>query len=231
LLSTILDVLNSALLLGQAVRICSMACSSGAELYSLLWILRKARPDLDVIPVGIDISEAVLEKARQGCYARDDMEFRGVPSENTPRDLFETEGSRLRVRNWVRKGAQWIQGDARDPGIADLIGPQDVVLANNFLIHMEPAEASATLLNMARLVKPGGILVCRGVDLNVRQKLVSRLHLEPVAIRIEQIHDSDLDLDARRHWPWKYDGLEPFNRNRKDCIERYAAIFRMPEAR
>jgi hypothetical protein len=92
---------------------------------------------------------------------------------------------------------------------------------------MEPGDASTALMNVARLVRPGGILVCRGIDLNVRQKVVSRLRLKPLPIRLEQIHNAELDLDARRHWPWKYYGLEPLNRSRKDCVQRYSAVFQV----
>jgi SAM-dependent methyltransferase len=204
-----------------------MACSSGAELYSLLWLIRKARPDLDVVALGVDISEAALERARLACYLRDDMEFRGAIYDKDFHGLFEMDSQVFRVKDAIRRGAQWVQGDARDPALPSKFGSCDVVLANNFLIHMEPADASAALMNVARLVGPGGILVCRGIDLNVRQNVVNRLRLKPLPIRLEQIHNAELDLDARRHWPWKYYGLEPLNRNRKDCVQRYSAVFQV----
>jgi chemotaxis methyl-accepting protein methylase len=228
LLSTILEIVNGSFPLGATIRLCSMACSSGAELYSLLWLIRKARPDLEVVSLGVDISEAALERARRACYLRDDMEFRGSIYEEAFHGLFETDGEVLRVKDTIQKGVRWARGDARDPAISLSFGLQDVVLANNFLIHMEPYDASAALMNVARLVKSGGILVCRGADLNVRQKVVKCLGLKPVPIRLEQIHNAELDLDARRHWPWKYYGLEPLNRNRKDCIQRYTAVFQAP---
>jgi chemotaxis methyl-accepting protein methylase len=227
LLSTILEIISDSFASGARVRICSMACSSGAELYSLLWLIRKARPDLNVAALGVDISEAALERARLACYLRDDMEFRGSIYDDAFRGLFETDSSVFRVKDAIRRGVQWVQGDACDTALASKFGSRDVVLANNFLIHMEPDEASAALTNVARLVSPGGILVCRGIDLNVRQKVVSRLRLKPVPIRLEQIHNAELDLDARRHWPWKYYGLEPLNRNRKDCVQRYSAVFQV----
>jgi SAM-dependent methyltransferase len=227
LLSTVLEIISGSFPSGASVRICSMACSSGAELYSLLWLIRKARPDLDVVALGVDISEAALERARLACYLRDDMEFRGSIYDEAFRGLFETDSPVCRVKDAIRKGVRWALGDARDPALPSKFGSCDVLLANNFLIHMEPGDASAALMNVTRLVRPGGILVCRGIDLNVRRKVVNRLRLKPLPIRLEQIHNAELDLDARRHWPWKYYGLEPLNPNRKDCVQRYSAVFQV----
>jgi chemotaxis protein methyltransferase CheR len=229
LLSAILEIISAGFGPGDPVRICSVACSTGAELYSVLWTVRKARPDLDVTAIGFDLSAAALERARHGCYLRHDWEFRGPLHEDTLHDLFDADGQNLQVKDWVRKGIQWTCADACDAKIPSILGLHDVVLANNFLIHMKPGQATAVLANVARLVKPGGILVCRGVDLDVRQRVVSRLHLEPVPTRIEQIHEADWDLDARCFWPWKYFGLEPLNKNRKDWVQRYSSVFRVPD--
>ncbi len=230
LLSTVLGIVDGSSKQGGEIRICSMGCSSGAEIYSVLWIVRKARPDLNVIPLAVDISAAALEKGRAGSYLSQDMEFRGTVFQDRGRDLFETDGQYLRIKNWIQKGITWAQADASDPEIPTMFGLQEVVLANNFLIHMEPRKASATLANVCRLVRPGGFLICRGVDLDIRQKITATLRLKPIPLRIEQIHDAELDLDARRHWPWKYYGLEPLNKNRKDWIRRYSAVFQAPES-
>jgi hypothetical protein len=103
-----------------------------------------------------------------------------------------------------------------------------MVIANNFLVHMKQREATACLGNVIRLVRPNGFFVCRGVDLDIRERAVDRLNLRPIPIRIEQIHGADPDLDARRHWPWKYYGLEPLDKKRKNWVQRYACVFQAP---
>jgi len=128
-----------------------MRCSSGAELYSILWTVRKARLDLDVIPLGVGISAAALEKGRTGCYLAQGKKFRGTDFQHPGRDLFETDGQYLRIKNWIKRGTTWVQGEASDPGITTMFGLQDVVLANDFLIRMEPRKGSATLVNVSRL--------------------------------------------------------------------------------
>jgi SAM-dependent methyltransferase len=230
LLSTVIEIISGSFKAGSEIRICSMGCSSGAELYSVLWAVRKARPDLNVVPLGVDVSQQALEKARAGRYSSQDIELRGELVRDARSDLFETEGQQLQVKDWIRSGIRWAQGDASDPGISSAFGLQDIVLANNFLVHMEPRRANATLANVSRLVKPGGILICRGVDLDVRRRVTANLHLKAIPLRIEQIHNAESDLDARRHWPWKYYGLEPLNKNRKDWIRRYAAVFQVPDS-
>jgi chemotaxis methyl-accepting protein methylase len=236
LLLTIRDIVADNAGHHDPLRLCVVGCSTGAEIYSILWTLRKAQPDLKILPIGIDISEAAIAEARAGCYSLSDSELTGgflnshkdpVLSEKSIRELFDKEGNKLKIKNWIAEGVQWVVGDAQDPDIVEKIGIQDMVVANNFLIHMQPPQALACLSNIVRLVRPGGYLVFRGVDLEVREQAVLQLGLRPIELRIEEIHNSDPDLDARHHWPWRYYGLEPLDKTRKNWIERYAAVFQV----
>src|SRR5258708_40201301 len=51
-----------------------------------------------------------------------------------------------------------------------VLGPQDIVVANNFLCHMAPLVAENCLRNIAGLVDQGGYLFVSGVDLEVLAK-------------------------------------------------------------
>jgi hypothetical protein len=77
------------------------------------------------------------------------------------------------------------------------IGPQDMVVASNFLCHMEPPAAENCLRNIAGLVKRGGYLFVSGVDLEVRAKVARELGWRPIP---EQIHDGDPSV--RGDWPF-----------------------------
>ena len=46
-----------------------LACSKGAEVYSILWIMRSARPDLKISMHALDISQEILEFAERGVYS------------------------------------------------------------------------------------------------------------------------------------------------------------------
>ena len=139
--------------------------------------------------------------------------------------LFEREGERLRVRPQFRNGIDWRLGDAGAPSLVPSLGPQDVVVANRFLCHMNPEAAEACLRNLSRLVRSGGYLFISGVDLPVRTKVALECGWLPVTDLIEEIHEGDPSL--RRDWPLQYWGLEPFDRGRDDWNVRYASVFQL----
>ncbi len=215
---------------GETLRVCILGCSTGAEAYSILFTLRKARPDLKILPVAIDIAESAIERAKAGRYKRNEPELRGEVSDGQLLELFDASTEDFKVKPWVAEGIDWRVGNANDDGLRSSLKGQHIVFANNFLVHMKPKQATACLRNVIRLVKPGGLLVCRGVDLNVRRRVVDELRLEPVAARIEEIHNSEPALDAPHGWPWSYWGLEPLDKARPDWIKRYAAVYRAPAA-
>ena len=63
---------------GSTVRLAVLGCSIGVELYSILWTLRRARPDLTFTADGVDTSEEVLRVAEEACTAP------SLPSSSTP---------------------------------------------------------------------------------------------------------------------------------------------------
>ena len=139
--------------------------------------------------------------------------------------MFDKAGDRVRVKAWLREDIRWRIGDACDQGLVEALGHQDVVVANDFLCHMEPAEAEACLRNLACLVDAGGYLVVSGIDLDVRTKIATDLGWTPVRDSLEEIHDGDPVL--RWGWPWGYWGLEPLDKSRPDWIVRYASVFQL----
>jgi hypothetical protein len=141
--------------------------------------------------------------------------------------MFEIEGDQARVRPWLKEGVIWFRGDAGDPELVRLLGTQDMVVANRFLCHMEPAAAERCLRNVARLVEPGGHLFVSGIDLDVRTRLAQEMGWKPVADLIKDIHEGDPSL--RQGWPLEYWGLEPFWDDRSDWKFRYASVFQIGE--
>ena len=213
---------------GSTLRIAVMGCSIGAEVYSILWAIRSARPDLKVFLCGVDISKEILNFAEKGIYAPTTSELVGAPifermTAHEQREMFDWEGDQARVKSWLREGIAWLIGDAADPELIRGLWPQDMVVANNFLCHMNPGDAEKCLRNIGRLVSPRGYLFVSGVDLDVRTKVALDLGWEPVTELMAEIHDGDPSV--RADWPWKWWGLEPLNRRRRDWQTRYAAAF------
>jgi chemotaxis methyl-accepting protein methylase len=210
---------------GDTVRLCVMGCSTGAELYSVLWAIRKARGDLKIIAIGVDLSASAIEKAKAGKYSAKDQELSGLLDEFWP-ELFDITQTEVTIKDSLSEGVEWIVGDVRDDGLCAQLGLQDIVVANNFLIFMKEREATACLRKVVKFVKPGGLLLCRGVDLDVRERVARQFLLQPISLRIEELHE--INVRERRGWPWEYWGLEPLDKTRKDWVRRYATIFQVP---
>jgi chemotaxis methyl-accepting protein methylase len=240
---------------GSTLDVAVLACSKGAEAYSISYAIRCRRPDLKVRLQALDIAKDILEFAEQGVYSVMSPDCSGAPSRgsvapdgdvaaNTCRDqktsvfermssgemeaMFDREADQVTVKPLFRGGITWHVGDAGHPEIIDTLGLQDIVVANRFLCHMSPGDAERCLRNIGRLVKPGGYLFVSGVDLAVRTKVARDLGWKPVKELIREIHDGDPSL--RRDWPWEYWGLEPFCPGRADWQVRYASVFQLAGA-
>jgi SAM-dependent methyltransferase len=217
---------------GRAMKIAVLGSSNGAEVYSIAWAVRSAQPDLKLILQAVDISAEVLRFAQKGVYAPGVSELVNEPvlermTAKEMEEMFDREGEDFRVKPWIGMGIDWRLGDAGDPGMVDALGLQHIVVANRFLCHMRPADAERCLRNIARFVAPGGYLFVSGIDLDVRTKVATGLGWKPVPDLLEQIHDGDQTL--RVSWPYKYWGLEPIDRRRRDWKVRYASVFQVGE--
>jgi chemotaxis methyl-accepting protein methylase len=235
------------------IDIAVFACSKGAEVYSLAWTLRAARPDLTINLRGIDLSEEILEFAEQGVYSVNDPDARDIEDDqriagamkfnwNTYRDqlgyspfcrmsehemneMFDRDGDCVRVKSWLKEGISWHHADAGDAELMSILGPQDVVVANRFLCHVAPAAAENILRNLGRVVKPGGYLFVSGVDLDVRMRVAMDMKWKPLTDLMEEMHDGDPTI--RAGWPLDYWAKEPFQAQRPDAMIRYASAFQI----
>ena len=237
---------------GAEVDVAVVACSKGAEVYSIVSTIRSQRPDLKLKVTAIDISREIVDFAAAGSYlldvANEEQSETAVVarSELTAKDqtvrghyasmfermddeeitaMFDTQSGEARIKPWLKEGITWVCGDATDPHFIDTLRDQDVVVANRFLCHMRPAIAENCLRNLCRMVKPGGYIFASGVDLEVRTKVARDLRWQPVQQMIEEVHGGDRSvLDG---WPGNYWALEPFSSRRRDWALRYACVFQV----
>ena len=224
---------------GSSLDISVLGCSNGAEVYSILWTIRSARPDLRLTIYAVDIIQEILEFAERGVYSlRDDATWNGMTHQyesifarlthEEMEAMCEVEDDLVRVRPWLKEGIIWQCGDAGDPELIGVLGYQDIVVANRFLFHMKQPAAERCLRNIARLVKPGGYLFVSGIDLDVRAKVARAMGWKPVTDLIREIYEGDPSMMSGM-WPLTYWGLEPFSDKRPDWKIRYASAFQIGE--
>jgi chemotaxis methyl-accepting protein methylase len=234
---------------GSQLDVSVLACSKGAEVYSIVRAIRSARPDLKLNLHALDISREIVSFAERGCYEHsspsclcvattgEDATWRDQAwkdqfwsmfermSEAEIREMFEFIGDQVHVRPWLKEGITWMQGDANDPHLADVLGHQDIVVANRFLCHMRTPAAECCLQNIGRLVEPGGFLFVSGIDLDVKTKVARKMGWKAVTDMIQEVYQGDSSLI--RGWPTHYWGVEPFSQDVPDWKMRYAVVFQI----
>ena len=217
---------------GSTFRIVVLGCSIGVEVYSIIWTIRSTRPDLDLVVRAVDVSAEALEMGERGIYGPEAVDMVQWPifermTDAERRDIFDWDGDRASVKPQLRTGVSWHLADACDAGLVGLLARHDLVVASNFLCHMDAEDAEVCLRNLASLVTSGGHLVTLGVDLDVRSNVARDLGWKPVEELRDEIHDGDPAV--RADWPWHWWGLEPLDRRRPDWQLRYASVFRIGE--
>ena len=214
----------------DTLRVAVLGCSTGVEAYSVTWTIRSARPDLKLVLQAVDISRRAVEVGRCGVYSLvapklTDTDIFARMTEAEIEELFDRDGDVMTVKSWVKQGINWHVGDVGESEILDALGPQDIVVANNFLCHMDDFMAERCLRNIARLVSPHGYLFISGIDLDIRTKVAADLGWYPLQELLEQIHEGDICMKG--FWPCHYAGVEPLNKQIRDWRHRYAAAFQL----
>jgi len=214
----------------DTLRVAVLGCSIGVEAYSVAWRIRSARPDLKLILQALDISKSAVDFSKCGRFSLAASALTGTDifermTETEITELFHRDGDIVTVKSWIKEGIKWQVGDVAESETLDALGPQDIVIANNFLCHMYPPVAERCLRNIARSVRPHGYLFVSGIDLDIRTKVADDLGWRPLQELLEDIHEGDPCM--KTFWPCHYAGLEPLNKKRGDWKRRYAAAFQL----
>jgi chemotaxis protein methyltransferase CheR len=206
------------------IRILNAASSTGCEAFSLGGYLADQFPDLDWSIDALDISPEAVAMANAAVYPASGLPAAMDDDLARVRDLlFIRSGAELGVNPAIRQRIRFAEGDALSAEMA-AGGPYDIVLGQNFMIHMDPDRAASAFANLVSAMRDDGALFVHGVDLDLKQNLVARHGLAPVDWRIAEIHDED---HVRRNaWPFYYWGLEPLDRAHRQFATRYASIYR-----
>ena len=202
-------------------------CSYGCEAYSLAGLLALRFPHLNWRIVGVDISRDAIGIANAARYT----------SEYGLGSAHDDLAKRLEARMFSRSGEEWVVvTDIRERvsfAYGDVLSAEfrqfknyDLVLGQNFMIHMNKSSAEIAVAALAAAARPGGALFLGGMDLETKTSLLAPHKLMPLDWNILGIHEAE---DMRRSaWPWEYWSLEPISPRRRDYLTRYSTIFLKP---
>ena len=138
----------------DSLRIWSIGCATGEELYSLALLIDELRPgDIRVDLLGTDVSPAVLEVARQGLYRPERL--LEVP-QTILRRYFTAEGDAFRLAEHIRR---MVRFERHNLMALQEFPAADMILCRNVLIYFSRAEQERLLWRLCRSLPPGGFLV------------------------------------------------------------------------
>jgi chemotaxis protein methyltransferase CheR len=143
------------------VRIWSVGCSSGQEIYSLAMLQAEhPAPTGRVELFASDLSERLLERARTGIYTSFEVQ-RGLSARRLVRH-FENRDDRYQLSRALRQQVRWRRANlAEDLGALGLF---DIIVCRNVLDGFtEPARARAAA-QLAQMTAPGGLLLLGGAE-------------------------------------------------------------------
>jgi len=148
------------------IRIWSAASSTGQEAYSISMAVSEfqqknpGKLTSNVEIVGTDISQTVVNQAKQGNY--DELSvIRGLSPER--RDKFFTKrDDKWTVRQEIMQRARFTELNLLNS--YSLLGKFDIIFCRNVLIYFSSEMKKDILERMAQILKPGGTLILGGSE-------------------------------------------------------------------
>lgn len=155
--TTVLPQMISRAGTAKSLSIWSAACSSGQEIYSVAMLLRENFPGLlnwNLMLLGTDISEAILQRAETGIYSQLEVN-RGLPVMLLAK-YFQQSNRDWQLKRIVRDMARFRYMNLSSP--FPPLGGFNVVFLRNVLIYFPLEVRREILARIRRVLRPGGIL-------------------------------------------------------------------------
>jgi chemotaxis methyl-accepting protein methylase len=209
----------------EPLEILMFACCSGAEAFSLSYILQKHFPGLRYRIRGFDLVPAVIEQAKSATFTREEV-FQGpFVTEPYVKDAFDSiNAHNYRVKPAIAAPCSFAVGDLLDQKFMESLGKADVVIAQNVLFHLPRPNARTAFNLLHGALKPGAALFVNGMDIDMRIDLTKSLALEPLDYLVEEIHN-DARVDRGSSWAGAYWGRKPFERESGEWLRKHGTIY------
>lgn len=167
------DILRESLLPEMAkrkqsrIKIWSAACSTGQEPYSISMVVSEflsAKPGIlqskQIEIIGTDISNTVLEQAKQGTYD-DSMAGRGLSEERKKR-FFQKNDRLWHVNDEIKNRISFREINLMQS--YTLLGKFDIIYCRNVLIYFSQDMKKDIMRRMAQTLNPEGYLILGGSE-------------------------------------------------------------------
>ena len=178
----------------RSLRCLSIGCSSGDEPYSLaitLDRLLRDEPGWSVEIVGLDLSEAALAEAAAGIF--DQRAVREVSALDRERWFRPLPDGRFELAEPLRRRVSFrlfnLAEAAQEPQRV-AVGPADLVICRNLIIHMEAERQPGIARYLAAQLRRGGFLAVAPVEATPAWFAPLHFHAAQQAILFEKPRDT-----------------------------------------
>lgn len=141
---------------GRPLRIWSIGCAGGQEIYSVAMMLERVRrPGLDVELYASDLSAREMEKAQGGVYSQFEVQH-GLPARMLV-DHFERREDSFVISPKLRQDVRWRRVNLVEAPAG--LGVFDIVMCRNVLSAMTEPGRDLALKNLKAATAPDGVLI------------------------------------------------------------------------
>jgi len=209
----------------EPLEILVFACCSGAEAFSLAYVLQKNFPGLKFHIRAFDLVPEVIERARSAMFTRDEVYQGPFVTEEFVREAFDVvDGGTYRVKGAIAETISFAVGDLLDKRFMESLGKADIVVAQNVLFHLPRPNARVAFGLLDNALKPGAALFVNGMDTDMRIDLTRKSSLQPLDYLVEEIHN-DARVDRGSGWAGAYWGRKPFSRKSREWLREHGTIY------
>ncbi len=138
---------------GPPLRVWSVGCSDGPELYSVGMVLGELNALFRSTLLGTDCRETSIRHARKGVYSA--SEIRSLPHALRQK-YFVPDGPSWRVLDVLKQNIHFRVGNVLQQCE---VGPFDLIFCRNMAIYLEPDAAGRLWMKLQDSLRPGGFLV------------------------------------------------------------------------
>ena len=206
-----------------------LACSTGAEAYTVASEVMAGCPGLEFSICASDLHEETVARGQAARYTLAEVfQNADIPDRFLER-TFERMGEDFVIKPEVRAKVSFTRADLLDPFLATRFEPADIVFAQNVFFHLPPDDAITAFDNVVKLLKSRSALFIDGMELDMKERLTAQADLAPLGYKCRQIHTHARKEVPAQWWRYYY-GVEPYPVLRAGRLRRYSTIFLRNEA-